>query len=515
MACYIHVNGVLVDVQRGSISIEKRIEERSTASFVIVDEAGIGNYVRGMPVEIFKPWALPPFYIPLFTGYIDTPGRKRLAPNYGLLHDISCMDNHYLADKRLVVKSYTNKTLGFIVNDIWTDYLSPEGVAVGEIQTGPTISSAIFNYVRVSEAFDALKELSGFTWRIDDNKDLYFVDRLTYLAPWNLDSTTHRALSGSVRLSTGNPFYRNRQYVRGGTGLTAVQTVHFTGDGVITSFPLGYPLALVPTITEDAAPMAVGIKGIDSGADYYWSKGDNTIYADVAPGIGVAVEVTYYGQYPLIALASDAGAQLARQAIEGGTGIVEDIETEVQHESSASIQESVKGKLTQYCQDAERFIYDTTEDELLPGQLQQITYTPFGFSAHEMLIESVNIRPHGELIVYSVSAITGPAIGSWARFFSNILTRADKRIQIGDSLLLVLFQQSEVLALTEAPAQYSDDFSGGIVNRWLALPPAQSEGYNVEHEIIHLTEAAVVESQVTEDYFWDDVATRWDFFTWG
>jgi hypothetical protein len=49
------------------------------------------------------------------------------------------------------------------VNDIWTDYLAAEGVTIGEVQTGPIIKSAIFNYVHVSEAFEALKELSGFT----------------------------------------------------------------------------------------------------------------------------------------------------------------------------------------------------------------------------------------------------------------------------------------------------------------------------------------------------------------
>jgi hypothetical protein len=514
MACSVFINGVEVIVQRGSISIDSRIEERSTASFVVVDEPATAVYVRGMPVEIVRP-GFPPFFKTLFSGYIDTPGRTRLAPGSGLLHDISCVDNHYLSDKRLVIKSYASETLSYIANDIFTDYLAGEGITVGEIQTGPTIESAIFNYVKVSEAFDALKELSGFMWRIDEYKQLFFIDRATYAAPWQLDGVTYRALKNSVHLGTGNPLYRNSQYIRGGKGVTALQTEHFTGDGIIKSFALGYPLALEPVVEEAGVPVSVGIKGVETGFDYYWNKGDNTLFADVAPGAGVDVEVQYYGQYPLISLVRDGVAVIDRQTIEGGgSGLVEEMVTEVQHESSEAITESAQAKLTQYCQEAEKFTYRAIDHGLYPGQLQEITYAGFGFAAHEMLIESVSIIPDGELIYYTVTCITGPAMGSWAKFFSHILERQDKTIQVGDSLLLVLLQQAETLALVEATDLDSDDFSGGIVNRWIALPPTQGAGHNVEHEALALAEAPSIDSHATEDYEWDDADMLWGFFTW-
>ncbi len=664
MTCTIWIDGVLIPtpgqthIQRGSISIEKRIEERSIASFVVVDELATKVYLRGMPVEIYsnipidvgsaaidrgssispnytvldlanaandngsitsiEVWAatnmtglrVGTFYlisgttykcrdsavignvvagskqiftglsivvhvgdyigaywnggtiegditggsgrmaifgeyidpgdqsnytfsanramslyaigiVKIFAGFIDTPERVRLAPGSGLLHSVSCMDNHYLADKRLVVKSYQTpgQTLADIVNDIFTDYLAAEGITIGAVQTGPTIQSAIFNYVKVSDAFDALKELSGFTWFIDESKRLYFIDRATYASPWQLDNVTHRAIQGSVHLSTGNPMYRNKQYVRGGTGITSPPPETFTGDGVTVAFTVGYPIAAKPVITVGGvavAPALIGIKGIDSGMTCYWNKGDATITFAVAPA-AVPIVVDYDGLYPLISLATNFGGIVDRQAIEGGgSGIVEDIVTEVQHESSAAINESAKAKLIQYCQVAEKFIYQPYESGLAPGQLQEITYSPFGFTAHQMLIESVSITADGDTIYSSVSCITGPSMGSWAKFFSGILLRQDSIIKIGDSRLLVLLQQVEALSLVEATDFHSDAFPPDV-SRWIALPPAQGAGYHIRHEALALAETIpALVSHDTEDYTWepDTGLTRWDFFTY-
>ena len=320
MPVSVTIDGNSIVIDKGSLSIERRIEERSTASFNVVDIIGAADYVRGMPVLIYDPDVTL-----IFAGFIDDPGRARMGViGSHLLHNITCMDNHDLADKRLIVKSYTDKTLEYIVEDILTDSLVAEGVSEGEIQTGPTISEATFNYVRVSEAFDALKELSGFTWYIDELKKLYFIDRTTNIASWNLDNSTYKPIKGSVHLSKGNPLYRNRQYIKGGTGITAVQTGTFTGDTVMKAFTVGYPIAQKPVVTANGGvvnPNLVGIKGIDTGMTCYWNKGDATITFEAPPDVNPVI-ITYYGLYPLIVRADSYTDILARLAIEGNSGIV-------------------------------------------------------------------------------------------------------------------------------------------------------------------------------------------------
>jgi len=519
MSMSVFINGIWISsplyTQRDSIFIGKQVEERSTASFIIVDGNGTETFTRGMPIMITRPWGLPPFFVVEFAGFIDTVTKTRLSPTSGLLHEIICMDNHYLIDKRLVVKAYSSQTLAFIVNDIWTDYLQAEGITIGSIQTGPTIDTAIFNYVRVSECFDSLKELSGYTWFIDELKQLFFIERATYTSDWDIDMVTHHPIKGSSYLVSGNPLYRNTQYKRGGKGVTLLQTEHFTGDATVKAFTVGFPIARVPDVWVDAVAQTVGIKGIDSGLPYtcYWNKGDATITFDVAPGGGLDIEVQYYGQYPLIARAVNYGAVLDRQAVEGSSGIVEEIAYEAQHDSQAAILESAKATLTTYCQESDKYIYQTYETGLRVGQLQKITDTKYGLTAEEMLIESITITPSGETIYYDVTCVSGVAFGSWVRLFTRILTRQDKTIQIGDELLLVLLQQVEILPLTEATNIHTDAFPPDVY-RWIATPPAQGAGHHVAHEALALAEVTAIDSHDTEDYYWDDPDMRWDFFTW-
>ncbi len=514
------VDDLFVNTKWQSVNVTLRIEERGTAQFIIVDEDGTGSYPRGTPVKIYDLED-----VLIFAGFIDKPVQKRIAPAGGLYHQIVCTDNHYLADKRLIVKVYTGELAGDIFENIVDDYLAAEGITytADSIEDGPTIDSAVFNYVKASEAFDAIKELSGiYTWFIDENKVIYFTERSTNVAPWALDGVTNRPNKGSTSLDGGSPKYRNYQYVRGGTGVTAQQTENFTGDGVQVAFVVGYPIATVPTVTVNAVGQTVGIKGIDSGKQCYWNKGDGTVTFAAAPG-AVAVVIVYYGQYPLMAFSTDEGQRVIRQGIEGSTGIVEDIAFEAQHETSDSVEDSAVAKLVQFAQESERYRFETFTRGLKPGQLLTVTDSAYGLVANEMLIESVSIAPNRSVAAYTVVAITGAAVGSWSKFFTNILRRQDNSIRLGDTSLLVLLQEYETLELSEVTSRFEDDFSGGEVGRWLQLPPAQSEGHHVQHEAIELSEAQTRwEQAIADGYCWavksNGGAMReavWDFFSWG
>ena len=507
--------GVARKIKLNTLSIDKRIEQRSTAKFVVYDEAGSLSFPQATPVQIYDA-----SMNLVFGGFVSKPDRQSLWPDSGILHSILCSDNHYLADKILVVEAYVSgTTAGAIVQDLFDKYLVYEGITVGQIQTGPTLKDAVFNHVSVSLALDAVKEASGtYTWYISADKKLYFVDRSTRSAAWDLDGSTHKPLHGSIKLSTGNDLYRNVQYVWGGTALTGELVQNFTGDGSEKTFLLNFPLAEEPEIEEDSVACTVGIKGIDENCDYYWTKGDPVIYADVAPGSGVDVEVTYKGQYPFIGAAIDGDGVLSRATLESSSGRVEDIVREAQNETRDTARQSASAKISQYCQDAEKFRYSTYDAGLEEGTLQDVTFSPFGFSSHEMLIEAIKISMSGNNMKYDVSCVTGPIVGDWTKFFVRLLQRQDQSIRIGGELLLKLMLKDESLTLVEDPDLRNFDYGAGDTDGRITLDNDEFHRW-FRHEGLDLSESPDLTDQTTEDYVWMPYAhpqdCKWDFATWG
>ncbi len=443
----IQVDETAVTILKASPVVENRIEERSIANFTIIDTPGTASFTKGMLVKIYDP-----NNVLIFGGLIDNPETIRIAPSGGLLHPNTCIDYHYFADKRLIAESYEDKTCGFIVEDVFDKYLAAEGVTIGNIELGPTLVQAVFNYPRVTDAYDALAEKAGKIWLIDKNKALYFQGRDVTAAPWTL--TGNDIIKGSSRLSGENPLYRNRQYIRGGKGTTSLQTETFTGDGVNVAFTVGYSIVKVPTVTVNAVGQTVGIKGIDTAMDCYWSKGDPVLVFDAGsiPG-AVAVVIAYYGEYDVLAVVEDPAQIASQQTIEGsGTGYVEDISDESTLTDTDALLDSGKAKLSRFAVTAKRLHFTTVRTGLEPGQIQTVAYPAFGL-ADDMLIESVITNIIADKAYYEVTSIIGPVTGSWAKYFNSLSLFKQEiidRLNVGtEQILIILISESEIWEWTE------------------------------------------------------------------
>ena len=456
MATLVKIDNGAVVIEKGSIVVENRIEERSIANFTIVDLLGTLSYQKGQAVLIYDPND-----VLIFGGVIDNPETVRTSPEIKLLHPISCVDYHYFADKRLVAASYVGQTCGFIVDDIFDNYLAGEGVTIGNIDLGATLVQAVFNYVRVTDAYDALAEKAGFIWFIDELKRLYFQARDTTPAPWTL--TGNDITKGSGILSGANPMYRNRQYIRGGKGTTLPQSETFTGDGVNVAFTVGYPIVEVPTVTVGVGVQDVGIKGIDVAMDCYWSKGDATIVFDqlsIPPAAANNILIEYVGEYKLLALATDAPAIAALRATEGtGTGYVDDIADEPKLTDSDAVLDSGQAKLAKYAVDAQRFRFSTVRTGLKPGQLLTVTYPAFGIAC-DMLVESVITRVYTGNLSYDVVAIVGAEQRGWTEYFkalSHMKQEVIDFLNVGSEEILI------ILAEDAGIVEVEEDITGTVI----------------------------------------------------
>jgi hypothetical protein len=201
-----------------------------------------------------------------------------------------------IADRRLVGEVYFNRSAGYIVNDIITKYLAPDGITAGTVDAGAVIPRAVFGYMMASDVLRNLAEANGFIWYIDREKALHFTERDAVTAPNGIDETTagERSIRG-LALERSLTQYRNRQLVQYNE-LTAVRTERFAGDGETKTWSVEFPVANTPTVEVNGIGQTVGIAGVDpdGSADFYWSKGTNSIGQDFLSAAldGLIVDIT-------------------------------------------------------------------------------------------------------------------------------------------------------------------------------------------------------------------------------
>lgn len=323
MSAYVTVGGTEFDVDRRSFSMGQRVGERSTASMVLWDTDGTrGDIEPGMPVKVYGPDGT----TVVFDGYVALPILTRMNPDDPLLRwQVDAVDFHYLADRRVVADAWSSTAAGTIVGEIITNVLAAEGITAGTIDAGPTLSEVVFAYVTCDRALNALAEATNHTWWIDTAKALHFQPATTPGTPAvTIDRDDLRA---APVLRNEPPDYRNRQYVRGAQAFTDPQVESMKGDGESRTFVVGYPVGQVPTVKVNTVAGTVGIRGVDTGVDWYWSKGSNEISQDSGDtplGSTDTLEVTYVGMYDIVTLANDFGEQSRVAGVEGsGTGRVE------------------------------------------------------------------------------------------------------------------------------------------------------------------------------------------------
>jgi hypothetical protein len=318
------------------------------------------------------------------------------------------------------------------------------------IDTGGTITQVTFDYVDCASALDQLAEKMGWWWNIDASRVLWLKPRTYQAAPWTADAGD--MVAGTVEVQSTADQYRNVQWVRAGQDLTASQAEIFSGDGERTTFTVAYPVNAQPTVEANVGAgyvaKTVGIRGVETGHDWYWSKGDPQISQD-SGGTPLAatdlLRVTYVGRFPLIVRSWDQGQISTLKAADGGSGKVESAVDAAWVEDRDSGFELAATYLNQYGQDTHRLTFDTYTAGLAPGQLLTVTLTPHGLTTAELLVEAVTTVHLGNgLLRYTVIAVEGTPGKSWVEFFRTLVRL---RARTGESAAT-----AEVVAVLAEPA---------------------------------------------------------------
>jgi hypothetical protein len=444
------LDGVTTLLQHGSMQITRAIGQRSTGQFVVVDTTGTARYYQGQPVVITDN-----LNNTAFAGVVTSDQRIRATQGATIEHTVQVSDNHYYADAKLAPYAATNKTCGQIVNDLINNFLAPEGVTAGQIDSGPVVVSLTSNYATCADVLDALvsKAGGGWYWVITDAKTLHFRQQTTApAAPFTVDDDLIER-GTDVATHSGDQ-YRNTQYMLGGVTQTLQQTETRQGDGKTIAFTMGYELNATPTITLNGGAQTVGILGVDTGKQWYWNLGSQIITQDGGGTKLVStdtLQVVYIGQFQSVAISNDNAAITTMQMRAGGatSGIVEAVAFDTTTTSSDQAFQSAAGYLSTYAQDLDTLQGMTTSYGFIEGQLATVNVPAHDFINTPMLVEQVVITDSGPLsaelvdLYYTLKCVSGPTNTGWQAFFKNLAGQAQQiigAITLGQSSTLTVLE---------------------------------------------------------------------------
>jgi hypothetical protein len=305
-------------IRRGSVAINKTYGEPWTCDFETFDTDGGYFPVVGQPVSVAVDGDV------YFGGIVRTVDRKKTSAELSLLMcSVSCTDwNHFLERRLTGRRQWANVTAGSIVIDIVTDYLTDEGFDTSLVEDGPTIAEFKIDYPTVAAAFAQLNELAeGYRLFIDQSKQVQFfyadASPATETASFDIPVAATNIQRMAVKQTDED--YCNYVIGRIAQALRDPQTETFEGASPATTVTVAFPMAQPPTVTLDGTPQSVGIYGVDTGRDWYWSEGGTELYQDseAAPYTGT-LSVTYVGTDSIYVLAKD-DAEIADRASKEGT----------------------------------------------------------------------------------------------------------------------------------------------------------------------------------------------------
>jgi len=453
MAYTAKIGGVPVFIVAGSLKIDQSVGKKTQAALTVKTDS-YTFFQQFQQIQVYDDSSNL-----VFAGYLNPPQAQKPGFQPSLVWTLTAMGQEYLAKKRVVQASYTNKTPGYMVRDIVTNVLAAEGVTAGNIYDGPTCSDTLYCsnslvcdgntplaqktlFSKVADALDSLVQDASsagvsYYWSIDKNKKLDFAPYGSSIGP-AIDDTTIDQMGNPPSITFGNANYRNGQYVTGGVAQTLTQTETRMGDGNTTSWAMGFQLASMPTIQINLGngsggylgwtSQTVGLKGT-SGSQWYWAQGDNIVAQDSsgtklrgAP-YNDMLQVVYVGQYPNTAIVYNAAQVAYQKSIDGTSGINEEIATDNTLTTANNALTEASNLLTRFAQQGAQLQQATTRTGgYAPGQLCPVNMPYFNQINAQMLLETVSIQDlDGVNIWYVLTGIQGPYDTTWVDFWSRIL----------------------------------------------------------------------------------------------
>lgn len=363
----------------------------------------------------------------IFGGYIDTLTTSSMpgVPNTPYCWSAQCVSYAALARRRVVPpatpQSWSAVTGDSVFRQIVLDYCTDDGVAVTST-TAPAISIAATVGANIGQLLDQVASLASddtvaWYWTVDAWRNFIFTTRTAVSAPWNV-------ADGSDLFAGDTPYQQsivqshnqmaNFAYAVGSQVLLNTLNVSLNGNGVAVTFNLPSEVGQAPTITLNSSAQTVGILGVDTGKDWYWTQGSAVITQDTGGtvlGLTDVLLVVYQPLVQAVAQSPNVASLQSLQAIEGTSAQYEHVSTVTAPITPTNLLSMAEAYQLEYGSQATTCQLYTLRPGLATGQLQTIALPDAGIPSGSYLIATVQLTTFGNVLLWQYTAFGGANIG--------------------------------------------------------------------------------------------------------
>jgi hypothetical protein len=448
-----------------SLNITNSISQTSTASF---DYGGQDLTGALLILQVGQPVIFYHGNTRIFGGTIDQAlnsfyGRSSTeGPNY---IQVTCSDFSQILDRRYVAANYNQSGSVFdmisIVIDLVATYLSNDNIkynfANGQNESIVNPGAITFDWITARQAFTQLANLVQWDFNVDYYGVLQFWPNTqgSGPAPFDIHDNDGNWLSEPpMTVQEFRTSYRNRQGVRSASQSSALWTDTFSTadpgpfpvepqppDGIRRAFITKFGIPTTPYVFVNGSAQRV-VSLLDIGAagpggyDWYWIPPQG-----FAPASGVfqnqanpvltssdVLTVQYQSPVSPIIFVECADQIAIRAAIEGNSGIYEDVQNVQNITDPGALTAYAQGLLNRYgCLYGmpKQVIYTTDKAGLFAGMLQTIqTTNPFNQGSAPYMLSQVQIRDKdGKFLRYTVTADSGLYQLSSAQYLGQLVNQ--------------------------------------------------------------------------------------------
>lgn len=261
------------------------------------DSALIDTFVFGSDVQIGQDGHI-------FRGWVIQAGKALNGPVRSI--SLSGVDYTAKSQKIIVTESYIDKTINYIVNDLFAGYVS--WATRANIAACLDVITIKFADKYLWDVMEQLCKISGYEWYIDENLDTHFFQPESRV---NVNAiTVHAFKRGSASLKPDYNKIVNKLWVKGGKALSE----DFTQNIIVGTIPI--PLLYTPHATTDGVVVTVGgvakTVGIQNlhgvGAyDFLLNFAEKLLVPDLC--VAGAGTIVYKYEYPIKILLEDPISQ--------------------------------------------------------------------------------------------------------------------------------------------------------------------------------------------------------------